>query len=250
MSGVQSIERGFAVLRALVGGPLGVTEIADRTDLPKSTVSRLLSALEAERAVEQVETGGGYAIGTGLAALAAAGDPQANLVALVRPHVEELAARTGGSAGFTSLDGDEVFWVDNVDDGDELVTIVDQTGQSFPLHGVASGLALLAHFDDDRLARYLDLPLVALHEGSVTDPAVLRRWVEDARSDGVVISRERLDPGVTSLATAFRGLEGRWEHALYVQGPSFRFPQDGDEAGVVAALTLAAERLSGRLASI
>jgi DNA-binding IclR family transcriptional regulator len=45
MSGVQSVERAFSVLQCLAGGPAGVTEIAERVSLPKSTVSRLLSTL-------------------------------------------------------------------------------------------------------------------------------------------------------------------------------------------------------------
>ena len=43
MSRVQSIERAFAVLGALADGPLGVTEVAQRVDLPKSTAARLLA---------------------------------------------------------------------------------------------------------------------------------------------------------------------------------------------------------------
>ena len=39
---------------------MGVTELAERVELPKSTVARLLAALEAENAVGQGETGGGY----------------------------------------------------------------------------------------------------------------------------------------------------------------------------------------------
>ena len=56
---IQTIERAFTLLRALALGPVGVTELAERVDLPKSTVARLLAALEAENAVEQIETGGG-----------------------------------------------------------------------------------------------------------------------------------------------------------------------------------------------
>ena len=70
MAGVQSIERAFTVLRELSLGPAGVTEIAEQIGLPKSTVSRLLSALEAEGAVAQRETGSEYELGAGLAALA------------------------------------------------------------------------------------------------------------------------------------------------------------------------------------
>ena len=42
MSRVQSIERAFAVLGALADGPIGVTEVAERVGLPKSTAARLL----------------------------------------------------------------------------------------------------------------------------------------------------------------------------------------------------------------
>ena len=53
MAGVQSVERAFAILRCLSGGAAGVSEVADRVDLPKSTVSRLLSTMYELGAVEQ-----------------------------------------------------------------------------------------------------------------------------------------------------------------------------------------------------
>ncbi len=53
MSSVQSIRRAFDVLGALASGPLGVTEVADRAGLPKSTAARLLTTLSREGAVEQ-----------------------------------------------------------------------------------------------------------------------------------------------------------------------------------------------------
>ena len=46
---IQTIERAFTLLRALALGPVGVTELAERVELPKSTVARLLAALEAEK---------------------------------------------------------------------------------------------------------------------------------------------------------------------------------------------------------
>ena len=69
---VQSIERAFALLRALATAPYGVTELADQVELPKSTVARLLSALETEGAVAQDELGGEYRLGDGLLDIAGA----------------------------------------------------------------------------------------------------------------------------------------------------------------------------------
>ena len=63
MSRVQSIERAFAVLGALADGPLGVTEVADRADLPKSTAARMLASLAREGAVEQVPGDTRYRLG-------------------------------------------------------------------------------------------------------------------------------------------------------------------------------------------
>jgi DNA-binding IclR family transcriptional regulator len=53
VSRVQSIERAFSVLSTLADGPLGVTEVADRARLPKSTAARMLASLVREGAVEQ-----------------------------------------------------------------------------------------------------------------------------------------------------------------------------------------------------
>jgi len=247
MAGVQSIERAFSVLRVLARGSAGVTEIADGTELPKSTVSRLLSALENEGAVEQTEAGGEYSIGPALSTLAAAAGPRTSIRSTVRPFIEELALLTGGSAGFTLRDGDTAYWVDNVDDGDELVLLADQTGQSFPLHTVPSGLALLARFASEDLDTYLDALAGGSVESAFSDPAELRLRLKSVRVDGVMVSREELDPGVNAVAAAFRGPEGEWDGAIYLQGPSFRFPDVGDEQRVVKLVAEAATQLSDQL---
>lgn len=246
MSGVQSIERAFSILRVLARGPLGVTDIADRADLPKSTVSRLLAALEGEGAVEQLEAGGGYSIGTALATLGASSNPSAGLRSIIRPFIEELSMLTGGSAGFTIREGDSAYWVDDVDDGDELVKLADQTGHSFPLHTIPSGIAVLAKFPSDELETYLSVDRTAV-DGQPLDVDVLRRRIGRVGSDGVVVSKEELDPGVNAVAAPFRGVTGEWVGALYLQGPSFRFPDDGDERRVVKLVSEAAMQLSERL---
>ena len=41
MSGVQSVQRAFSILRALAASTMGVTEVAKALDLPKRTVARL-----------------------------------------------------------------------------------------------------------------------------------------------------------------------------------------------------------------
>ena len=142
MAGVQSIERAFTVLRELSLGPAGVTEIAEQVGLPKSTVSRLLSALAAEGAVAQRATGSEYERGAGLAALADAANNDANMAAVVRPFLIELSEATRESAGFVVRSGRNVYWVDSVDDEESAVQVQDRTGFYAPMHSIPAGLAL------------------------------------------------------------------------------------------------------------
>src|SRR5688572_9743072 len=99
MGSVQSVERAFTVLHCLAGGPAGVTEIAERCDLPKSTVSRLLATLHDIDVVEQTESGGDYRIGGALLDLAGGVAPTAHLVALARPHLADLSEQLGEATG-------------------------------------------------------------------------------------------------------------------------------------------------------
>src|SRR6476646_12106874 len=99
MSRVQSIERAFAVLGALADGPIGVTEVAERADLPKSTAARLLASLAREGVVEQVPGDSRYRLGQRLESLASGLGSTHGLIAIARPHLAELAASLGEAAG-------------------------------------------------------------------------------------------------------------------------------------------------------
>src|SRR2546423_8453449 len=112
MSRVQSIERAFAVLGALTDGPVGVTEVAERVELPKSTVARLLGSLVREGVVEQVPGGTSYRLGARIVTLAASVVPLRSVVALARPHLVELASALGEVAGPSGPDGVVVPYVD------------------------------------------------------------------------------------------------------------------------------------------
>ncbi len=247
MSGVQTIERSFAVLRVLALGPTGVTDIAERTDLPKSTVSRLLAALEAEQAVEQRQLGGEYQLGPGLTALAEAGNPRGNMASVVRPFLMELTSAIGETAGFTVRYGRDVYWVDDVEQ-EAPVQVQSQTGHYARMHAAPSGLTLLANMDPDQLDRYLAEPLERTNDRTPTDPAWFHDVLPEIRRRGCYWSFEELDEGINAVAAAFRGPAGTYESAIYVNGPSYRFPADGDQPRVQKLVIEAARRLSERFA--
>src|SRR5690606_32309553 len=66
MPNVQSVVRAFHLLEALTAGDLGITELAERTELPKSTVARLVRTLERIGDVERADEDGRDRIGAQL----------------------------------------------------------------------------------------------------------------------------------------------------------------------------------------
>ena len=105
MTGVQSVDRAFAVLRAVATGGGGVSDIARRTGLAVSTTARLLGTLEAQSAVTREDPGPTYRIGPAVTDLAATADPAAGLVGRARAHLEALVADVGESAGISIAAG-------------------------------------------------------------------------------------------------------------------------------------------------
>jgi IclR family acetate operon transcriptional repressor len=246
VSRVQSIERAFAVLGVLSQGPLGVTEIAERVGLPKSTVARLLSALQAEGVVERAPDRPLYRIGARLTALSLPDAPGAGLVAIARPDLEDLAANVGEAAGLGIPDGFRVHYVDQVDTPN-AVQARDWTGTRVPMHAVPSGLVLLAHLRASDLDAFLSHPLERFTPHTVTDPAALRARLARVRADGHAWVREEFDVGISSVAAPV-GAGGAVVAAIHVHGPSYRFPPPGAEGRIVTALVDAATSASARLA--
>jgi DNA-binding IclR family transcriptional regulator len=138
MSRVQAIERAFAVLAALGGGPTGVTAIAGQSRLPKSTVVRLLRALQREGAVEQLPGDGRYRLGPRVTTLAASVAVERSMPGLARPHLVELASITGEAAGLSVPDGRWMHYLVQIDTLNPIA-VRDWTGTYIPMHAVSSG---------------------------------------------------------------------------------------------------------------
>jgi DNA-binding IclR family transcriptional regulator len=246
MSGVQSVERAFAILRCLAGGPAGVSEIAERVDLPKSTVSRLLSTLQDLGAVAPANAGNGYRISEAMIDIASGALPGRDLIAVARPHLVELVEVLGEAAGLSVLDDRDVLYLDQVD-ADNPVHVRDWTGERLPAHTGSSGLVLLAFATEAVRDRYLAGPLQAATKHTMTDPAALRRRLAGVAARGHAWTSEEFVEGITSVAAPITGPAAQVVAAVHAHGPSYRFPRIGQADEVAECVVEAAQRISARL---
>jgi len=226
MSSVQSIRRAFDVLEALGDGPLGVTEVADRAGLPKSTAARLLATLSGEGAVEQIPGDTAYRLGPRLITLAGGFSLTRSLAAIARPILAELAAASGEAAGLGVPDGDLVHYIDQVDTPNP-VQVRDWTGARAPLHAVSSGQVLLAFRPAGAVDRFLAGPLESFTARTLVDPEAVRARLHEVRRQGFTWAIEEFDPGISSVAAPIADASGEVIAAVHLHGPSYRFPPVG-----------------------
>lgn len=243
MSSVQSIERAFAILDVVAAHPqgLGVTEIAARVGLPKSTVSRLLGTLEGLTAVSRHHKNDYFQIGSGVMSLVVRLPFQQNLVLLARPFLLRLAEQIGEDVGLCIPDGDSAFYVDQVRH-DGAVQVKDWTGARLPLHVVTSGRLFLAARPDRQVERYLKRPLTPYGPGTPTDPAQLWQRLRHIRETGYDWSLEEFAPGLNALAVPVQNGADEVVASITLFGPSFRFP-----AGEPAAVVALAQQTAGQI---
>jgi DNA-binding IclR family transcriptional regulator len=246
VSRVQSIERAFAVLGALADGPIGVTEVAERAALPKSTAARLLRSLAREGAVEQVPGDTRYRLGPRMTALAASAVPGGSIVTIARPFLEALAAEVGEAVGLSVPDGPDVRYVDQVSVAHE-VQVRDWTGTRAPMHSVPSGLVFLAELPEPTLRAFLAQPLEALTAHTVTDRDAIRHRLATVRRDGYGWVRDEFADGISSVVAPIRDAAGVAVAALHVHGPSYRFPRRAAEDEAARQVVATAARISARL---
>ena len=234
------------MLSALADGPIGVTEVAQRVGVPKSTAARLLTALWHEGAVEQEAGGTRYRLGPRIADLATRHVPTRDLVAVARPHLVDLATAVGEVAGLSVPDGRVVHYVDQVGTAHE-VQVRDWTGSRVPMHAVPSGQVMLAGLAPAALDRFLATPLESFTPSTLTDVGALRDRLAQVTADGYAWVRDEFSEGLASVAAPIRAADGDVLAAVHVHGPSYRFPASGTRERVTERVVRAAVRISADL---
>src|ERR1700733_11585770 len=168
LSTVRNAARLLKVFRSRESD-LGVSELARRLGLGKSTVHRILTTLAAEGLIEQNPRTGGYRLGIVMFELGEAVRVHLDLHAAVGQVLGELRAQTGESSQVGVLDGHEVVYVDRLESAHSL-RLFTETGRRVPVHCTSSGKVLLAHLPEARRHAVLRaIPLTALTPHTITD---------------------------------------------------------------------------------
>jgi IclR family transcriptional regulator, pca regulon regulatory protein len=216
------LAKGLEVIRAFTRerATLTLTEVAEAAGLPAATARRCLHTLEDLGYV--MRTGRSFVLRPKVLELGAAYLESMNIEALTKTYLEDLASQTGDSAALTVLDDTEIVYVARASVR-TLLRLEAHVGSRLPAYPTSMGRVLLAGLSPEHLARYFErAKLVALTDRTVTDPARLKRLVDECRADGYAAVEDELAYGVVAVAVPVFDQAGTVVAALNSSGHSKR----------------------------
>jgi IclR family transcriptional regulator, KDG regulon repressor len=201
---------------------IGVSELARRLGLGKSTVHRLLTTLVGEGLIERDPRTGGYRLGLVVFELGEAVRVHLDLHAAAGPVLASLREQTGESSQVGVLDGHEVVYVDRLESSQSL-RLFTETGRRVPVHCTSSGKVLLASLDPEALEQVLAAaPLLRLTDHTITGRDELLAELDKVRRRGWAEAVNERELGVASVAAPVRDARGEIVAAISIGAPTVR----------------------------
>lgn len=226
---VNAVASAMEILELLADSRegVGVSELSDRFDMNKGSVSRLLTTLEQDGYVVQDPSTGRYGLTLKLVSLVNRYCDRLGFPAAAQPILNQLAQEAGELVQLAAGDGEQLYVIAKAE-GDERIRITSLIGRAISLHASATARAWLSALPaDEALALLARQRLHPLTPNTTTDLMALRRELEKARTQGFACQDEELMEHLSALAVPVcHRATGAHLGALAVVAPAFRFPYE------------------------
>jgi len=224
---------------------IGISDLAKRLGLAKSTVHRLASTLLDQGMLEQNAGDGKYHLGLALFELGTLVRRKMDFTQEARPLLRSVLEKTGETVHLAILDHDSVLYLISMESRQAL-RMGSKVGTRAPVHATAAGKALLAFQPEEEIARVIARGLPPSTPNTVVDPKRLVRELALVRARNCAMDDEESEVGLRSIAAPIRNDSGGVIAAISIAGPVQRMTQK-TLLGWTRELVGAAEAVSQRL---
>ena len=222
---VPAVIRALDILELFLDRPqLSAREVAEKLDLPRTTVHELLVTLVARSYLITIPGQPvRYRLGMPLFQLGSAFAGRLDLVREAQSVAREVAARCDEAVHVAVLDGADVVYLVKVD-STHPVRMVSGVGLRLPAHCTAVGKILLASLDPEDLEAILTKGVLpGMTPDSITDSDLLRAHLDQVRAEGVAVDVGESDNAMRCVAAPIRDHSGATVAAMSVSAPIIRW---------------------------
>jgi len=243
------VQRVARLLRHIAEGDAvtNMSRTARELGINRTTLLRLLHALESERFIEPRSEGDGWRIGVGLITLTAQAFFSQDLIQTAVPVLSRLAATLTLSAHLAVLDGHEIVYLVRRVPNHAFASNI-RIGSRLPAHAANMGRIILANLPRERVDRlYAGVDLRPVTPQTPVTPLQLRAQLDADRALGLAWSDGNYEAGISSVAAAIFDVSNMPVAACNVTGQTAQFEGAERRAQIGAAVRDAAREISLRL---
>jgi IclR family transcriptional regulator, KDG regulon repressor len=244
---LSSVANSIRLLTSFSGeeNELGITTLATRLRLAKSTVHRLAATLTSAGFLEQNSETGKYRLGVALFELGALVRRRMDVANEARPKLRELLEKTGETVQLGIVDHESVLYVYEMESR-HAIRMAAAVGGRAPLHCTAVGKVLLAFQPVDYVKRVLSNGLKSCTPKTMTRRDEVLAMLEEVAAREYAIDDEESEPGLRAIAAPVRNHTGVVIAALGVAAPVQRMTKKMMQDCVPSVLATA-QAVSARL---
>jgi DNA-binding IclR family transcriptional regulator len=243
--GLKSVASALDLLDCfLEDEELGVSDVARRLGVAKSTAHRLLTTLASRGIIEQNPATGRYRLGIHLFELGHLALARVELRRRSKTLLEQLRETSGWTVHLSIAQGADVLYLER------LTTLrgmqaMEQYRRRWPLHATSSGKALCA-YDPIALQARVEAGFPAFTPHTITTEQDFRAELEQVRHVGYAVSRQELMTQLSSVAAPVLDNHGHAVAAISLTGST---PELGENPNRLARLAQAAAKRLSQLMS-
>ena len=243
---VPNLERALRIMEFLAGEAhgLGLSEIAEKLELPKNSVFRIVSTLHAHGYLNR-DDANKFTLGSKLLTLGYAAVQEGHLVEKSFDIMRQIGEETGETTCLGILDDTEGVVLECVTSSQQVQVVV-RVGTRFMLHTAAPGKAMMAHLPADELKSLLDKISYPKFTGTtITSKQGMRAELEKVLKQGYALDNAEHVEGVRCVGASILNQRAEPVGAVWITGPTFRITDDRFES-LGKVLAAGAARISTR----
>ncbi len=207
MNETRSLMRALNILDlyTMDHAEIGVTEAAQRLQLSKGTVSRLMYTLEAANFLKKTNETKKYVLGSKFIKLSRVCLSKVDLKNAAAPYLKELSEKTNELILIHVIRGDKRFCLDWIESTNPIRHVIEKGHVYAPLHAGAAGKLLLSSLSDteiDQVIQRTGLPRFS--DTTITDYNKLKLEIKQIREQGIAISHGEIVPHASTVSAPVR----------------------------------------------
>lgn len=221
---IKSVDRALTIIKIVSTQKdgFGVTELAEKMGLNKSSIFRILDTLREHGFIEQDMMTKKYRLGYQYLELSAKLLDSIDIRKEASPFLRQLEKSTNEVIHLVIYSQKEAVYIEKLD-GNETLRMHSQVGKLAPMHCTSAGKTILAHLPEEDVLSIIEKKGLPKHtDNTITNKNDLFKNLAEIKEIGYGIEKEENEIGITCVAAPIFNHEEKIVGAISISGPSMR----------------------------